>query len=318
MHPASPSQTRGVWVSVGSSVAFGVIYFLTPLLAPMSGEAVWAVRTLVTLPFLVAVLLTLRRWHLVLEIGRRIRAQPWLILGIAATGVLLAAQLWIFSWAPLNGRALQVALGYFLLPLVLVVVGRFVYGDRMVWWQWVAAGIAALGVAYEIVRVGGVSWETLLVALGYPLYFVLRRAMGTGHLGGMWWEMAVMFPIAVAVAVAQFASGSLLAHNPALWWAAPGISLFAAFALLLYLLASRLLTMSAFGLLSYLEPALLLVASLLLGERIAPGEWFTYGAIWAAVLVLVCGGAAAMLRARRAGPGEVANPGPATQPIPIV
>ncbi len=317
MSPTSPAS-RGVWVSLGSSASFGVIYFLTPLLAPMSGEAVWAVRTLVTLPFLVVVLLVLRRWTLVVEIGRRIHRTPWLLLGIIATGLLLAVQLWIFSWAPLNGRALQVALGYFLLPLVLVVVGRFVYGDRMVWWQWLAAGVAAVGVVYEIVRVGGVSWETLVVALGYPLYFVLRRAMGTGHLGGMWWEMAVLLPLAAAVAVAQFASGSLLEQNPSLWWAAPSISLFAAGALLLYLLASRLLSMSVFGLLSYVEPALLLVASLLLGERIAPGEWFTYVAIWAAVLVLVAGGVAGMLRARRAGPGGRANPNPTTQPIPIV
>jgi chloramphenicol-sensitive protein RarD len=58
--------------------------------------------------------------------------------------------------------------------------------------------------------------------------------------------------------------------------------------------------MSMFGLLSYVEPALLLVASLLLGERIAAGEWFTYGAIWAAVLILVAGGAAEVLRTRRA------------------
>ncbi len=314
MAPAQQHVGRGVLISVGSSLSFGLIYFLTPLLAPMSGEAVWAVRTLVTLPFVTAVLIAMRSWGLAADIGRRIRLHPWLALGIAATGILLAVQLWIFSWAPLNGRGLQVALGYFLLPLVLVVVGKFAYGDRMVWWQWLAAGVAAVGVGYEIVRVGGVSWETLVVALGYPAYFVLRRAMGTGHLGGMWWEMAVVFPFALAMLVFEFASGAILTENPALWWAAPSISLFAAFALLLYLLASRLLSMSLFGLLSYVEPALLLVASLLIGERIAQDEWFTYGAIWAAVLILVIGGAAVMLRQGRSK-GE---PGPTTQPIPIV
>lgn len=306
---------RGVLVSVGSSVLFGFIYFLTPLLAPMSGEGVWAVRTLVSLPFVTLVLIAMRSWGLTAEIGRRIKRQPWLAPGLVAAGLLLAAQLWIFSWAPLNGRGLQVALGYFLLPLVLVVIGRFVYGDRMAWWQWLAAGIAAVGVAYEIVRVGGVSWETLVVALGYPVYFVLRRAMGTGHLGGMWWELAVLVPVAIVVVVIEFSSGDLLAANPDLWWAAPGISLFAAFALLLYLLASRLLSMSLFGLLSYVEPALLLVASLLIGERIAADEWFTYGAIWAAVLVLVIGGAVVLLRPRPPGGGE---PAPTTQPIPVV
>ncbi|MGK0716306.1 EamA family transporter RarD [Leucobacter sp. W1153] len=313
MTSATNSHGRGVLVSVGSSVAFGLIYFLTPLLAPMPGEAVWAVRTVVSLPFIAAVLLALHRWGLASEVARRIRRTPLLALGIIASGMLLALQLWIFSWAPLNGRAMQVALGYFLLPLVLVLVGRFLYGDRMVWWQWIAAAVAAVGVVFEIVRVGGISWETLVVALGYPVYFVLRRALGTGHLGGMFWEMAVMFPLAVAVVWLNFSSGSLLDANPALWWAAPSISLFAAFALLLYLLASRYLSMSVFGLLSYLEPALLVVAAVLIGERIAPGEWFTYGAIWTAVLILVVGGTVGLTRSRRA----TGEPPPTTQPIPL-
>lgn len=293
------TSARGVLISVGSSVCFGLIYFLTPLLAPMTGEEVVAIRIVVTVPFVAAVLVMMRSWRLAAEIGSRIRRRPILLVGVLAAGVLLAAQLWLFGWAPLNGRGLQVALGYFLLPLVLVVIGRFAYKDRMAWWQWLAAGIAAAGVCYEIVRVGGVSWETLLVALGYPAYFVLRRSMRTGHLGGMLWELATVFPVAAVVMVWSFADGASYAANPSLWWAAPGISLFAAFALLLYLLASRLLSMSLFGLLSYVEPALLLVASLLIGERIAADEWFTYGAIWAAVLVLVAGGMVSLRRAPR-------------------
>ncbi len=264
----------------------------------MSGEAVWAIRAVITLPFVTVVLLTTRSWRLVSTIAARVRRRPVLAFGLVASAALLSLQLWMFSWAPLNGRAMQVALGYFLLPLVLVIVGRLLYKDRMAWWQWLAAGIAGLGVVYEITRIGGVSWETLVVALGYPIYFVLRRALGTGHLGGMWWDFVIMTPLAIAVLVWSFADGVWLGENPALWWWAPGISLLAALALLLYLMASRLLSMSLFGLLSYVEPAMLVVASLLIGERIASDEWFTYLAIWAAVLVLVIGGAVQLRRLR--------------------
>ena len=213
-----------------------------------------------------------------------------------AVAVLLSAQLWLFGWAPLHGRGLQVALGYFLMPLLLVIVGRLLYRDRMTWWQWLAAGIAAVGVVYEIVRVGSISWETLLVALGYPAYFVLRRTIGIAHLGGMWWELATVAPLAVIALTFEGLHGSAFAENPALWWVAPLFGLVAGVAVLLYILASRLLTMSLFGLLSYVEPALLVVASLLIGERIAADEWVTYGAIWSAVLVLVAGGAVSLRR----------------------
>lgn len=278
---------------------FGGVYFVTPLLAPLPAEAIWSTRALLTVPIVTAALLAMGAWGLVAEIGRRIRRRPALLGSVVLAGALLAAQLWVFGWAPLNGRALQVALGYFLLPLVLVVVGKFLYGDRMTWWQWLAAGIAAVGVVYEIVRMGGVSWETLLVALGYPAYFVLRRAIGIAHLGGMWWELVVTLPLAAIVMVFEFARGEAFTANPALWWAAPAFGLASGVAILLYILASRLLTMSLFGLLSYVEPALLVVASLLIGERIASSEWFTYGAIWSAVLVLVVGGALSIRRGAR-------------------
>lgn len=297
--PGSSNTSRGVAVSLASSVCFGFIYLLTPMLHPLPGIGAWAVRVLVSLPFVTLILLTSRDWRLVTDIARRVRNTPVLVLGLLLTATLLSAQLWLFAWAPLNGRGMQVALGYFLLPLVLVVVGRFLYQDRMTWWQWAAAGTALVGVVYEVVRVGGIGWETLLVAFGYPVYFVLRRAMGTGHLGGMWWDLALVTVVALTICVWTFWDGSLIEANPTLWWSAPGISLIAAAALSLYLAASRLLSMSLFGLLSYAEPALLVVASLLIGERISGGEWFSYGAIWGAVLILTVGGTVEILQSRR-------------------
>ncbi|WP_125098525.1 EamA family transporter RarD [Leucobacter chromiireducens] len=296
----SPSQSsRGVIASVASAVAFAGVYFVTPMLAPASAESVWGIRILLTIPMIALALVAVRQWHLASDIVARVRAKPVLALAILACGLLVSAQLWVFSWAPMHGRGLQVALGYFLLPLVLIVVGRILYKDRLVWWQWVAAGIAAVGVGFELVRVGGVSWETLLVALGYPVYFVLRRALGTAHLGGMFWEFVAVSILAAFFVVREIVQGDATAANPALWWAAPLFALWTGFALMLYLTASRLLTLSLFGLLSYLEPALLVVASLLNGERIGADEWLTYGTIWAAVGVILIGGIVTLLRERR-------------------
>lgn len=298
---SSPRSTteRGIAVSVVSSVFFAGIYFVTPLLAPASAESVWGIRNLLTLPLIVFALLLFRQWSLVTEIGTRIRRNPWLVLGIIATGSIVSLQLWLFSWAPLHGRGLQVALGYFLLPLVLVIIGRFLYGDRLLWWHWLAAAIAAVGVVFEIVRVGSVSWETLVVTLLYPVYFVARRALGMTHLGGMFWEFLLVSPAAIVFVVVEVTNGTTLQANPSLVWFAPLFGVWAGVALICYLLASRFLSISLFGLMSYLEPALLVVASMLIGERIAAGEWPMYIAVWAAVGVLVVGGSAQAIRATR-------------------
>lgn len=297
--PGATAGPRGVLVSVGSSILFAAIYFTTPLLAPLGAEPLWAVRAVVTVLFVTAVLAATGGWSLVTTIATRIAHTPLLLLGIILSGALLAVQLWLFGWAPLNGRGLPVALGYFLLPLVLVLVGRFLYGERMRWWQWAAAAVAAIGVGFEIIRVGSIGWETLVVALGYPLYFVLRRRLGTAHLGGMWWEFAVALPLALTLLAAEFVSGSAFATRPELLWLAPLFGLLAAAALMLYLLASRLLPLGLFGLLSYVEPALLVVAAVLIGERITAAELPGYLAIWAAVGILLIGGSVELLRARR-------------------
>lgn len=302
--PSSSTTYRGLAVSIASSVFFGGIFFVTPLLAPASAESIWGIRNLVTIPLVAFALLAFRQWWLVTDIWQRIRRQWWIAFAIIACGFLVAAQLWLFSWAPLNGRGMQVALGYFLLPLVLVIIGKFLYKDRLKWWHWLAAGIAACGVIFEIVRVGTISWETLLVALGYPLYFVLRRAIGMNHIGGMFWEFVALAPLALVLVWLEISQGTALEVNPMLWWFAPLFGVWTGVALILYLLASRYLSISIFGLMSYLEPALLAVASMLIGERIASGEWPMYIAVWTAVGVLVVGGSVQLVRstrARRAG-----------------
>lgn len=269
-----------------------------------------------TIPLIVLTLLALKQLRLFTEIGARIRKRPLLVLPLLFTGFLVAAQLWLFSWAPLNGRGLQVALGYFLLPLVLVIIGRFLYKDRLLWWHWLAAAVATVGVFFEIFRVGSVSWETMLVALGYPVYFVLRRALGTHHLGGMLWEFLLLAPFAVVLAVREFASGEVLQANPTLVWLAPLFGVWSGVALICYLLASRYLSISIFGLMSYLEPALLVVASILIGERIASGEWPMYIAVWGAVGILVIGGTVQLIRNTRSRGRGGPNAGPDLGPEP--
>lgn len=290
---------RGIAASLVASVLFGVVYYMAPLLRPLSAEAVWGARVVIAVPFLFALLALSRQMTSFTLIAARMKSQPIFILGVIASGLLLAPQLWLFAWAPMNGRGMQTALGYFLLPLVLVVQGRFLYKDALKWWHWLAVGIAAIGVGFQVVHVGEISWETLLVALGYPLYFGVRRALGLATTGGLLWELIVMAPLALFALGRELLGHGVVAENPNLPWLLVVFGLLSAIALWLYVLASKLLPISLFGLLSYVEPALLVVVAFLLGERIDPAEYITYAAIWLAVLVLLVGGIARLLDERR-------------------
>nr|WP_276583879.1 EamA family transporter RarD [Pseudomonas sp. RIT-PI-AD] len=277
-------------MSVIASVLFTVLYSYTTLLAPLSGEQVFGWRMLLTFPCVSLFMLVSGDWQLARDVAQRIRRTPALLLGLLVLSGLIAVQLWLFLWAPLHGRGLHVSLGYFLLPLTMILTGRLLYGDRLSRLQKTAAACAAMGVAHAFYQVGSLSWETLLVALGYPLYFALRRRLRTDHLGGLWFDMALMLPAALWFVQAGEPIGLTFAEKPALYGLIPVLGMLSASALICYILASRALAFSLFGLLGYVEPVLLVAAALALGETIAPEEWLTFLPIWLAVLLLVLEG----------------------------
>ncbi|WP_306579505.1 EamA family transporter RarD [Pseudomonas sp.] len=292
-------MSKGIVSSVMASCLFAVMYFYTSLLTPLDGEEIFGWRTLLTLPCLTLFMLVSKDWKRVGELLARVKRTPVLLLGMVGTSWLMGVQLWLFLWAPLHGRSLEVSMGYFLLPLAMVLTGRLVYGERLSRLQKVAVACAALGVGHELYQNGSFAWETLLVTIGYPIYFVLRRRCRTDHLGGLWCDMCLLLPWALYFVIQGPLSSADLQAHPGLYALIPILGAISASALIAYVLASRMLPFSLFGLLSYVEPVLLVGVALLLGETIGPDQWLTYLPIWAAVLMLVLEGFKHLLRQRR-------------------
>jgi chloramphenicol-sensitive protein RarD len=287
---------KGIVASVVASFLFGAIYYLSPWLAPLAGEEIFGWRVLCTLPFTTLLLWGRGETTQLRALAQRVRQRPALAVALVLSSALLGVQLWLFMWAPLHGRALPVSLGYFLLPLVMVLAGRVLYREQLSPAHRAATLLAALGVGYELLRVGGMSWETALVALGYPVYFALRRRLGTEQLAGHWLDMALLVPAALWFVLREPSTVPVVGAMPRLWVLVPLLGVVSAVALALYMAASRLLPMGLFGLLSYVEPVLLVLVALLLGEAMAQGQRPLYGLVFAAVGLLVLDGA---LRLRR-------------------
>lgn len=292
-------MSRGIVFSVLASCLFAIMYFYTSLLAPLNGEDIFGWRMLLTAPCMTVFMLVSGDWKRVPAILARVRREPLLPVKLLLSSAMLGAQLWVFLWAPLNGHSLDVSLGYFLLPLTMVLTGRMVYGERLSRPQAVAALLALCGVLNELYRVGSFSWTTLLVAIGYPIYFVLRRRNRTDNLGGLWLEMVLLLPMAWWFVQHGEQGFSVVSQRPALYGLIPLLGMISAAALICYLLASRMLAFGLFGLLGYVEPVLLVIVALLLGESIGAGEWLTYLPIWLAVVVLVLEGIKRLVKQRR-------------------
>jgi chloramphenicol-sensitive protein RarD len=282
MNPYEPR--RGIGLSVGASALFALMSAYTLLLAPLGGLDIFAWRVIWTAPGALALLVLRKRAPQLRALLARMVSEPRTALALVASAALLGSQLWVFLWAPLHGRMLEVSLGYFLLPLIMVLVGRFYYHERLEALQWLAVACAAVGVAHELWATHAFSWPTLLVVLGYPPYFVLRRKIHADSLVTFAVEMLLLVPVAVIEVRAGGSLALLDAHPFLAFVLLPGLGVLSTVALASYLKASRLLPMALFGILGYVEPVLLVIVSVtLLGEHLGMRQLATYVPIWLAV-----------------------------------
>lgn len=288
----------GILASVFSSVMFATMYFMVTTMQPLTAQDVFAWRMTLTGP-LVCVLITLTNdWPQVRAALRDVGRRPGVMLIHLINAANVAGQMWVFLWAPLHGKALEASLGYFLMPLVMVLIGRFIYRESMSRWQVAATMLALLGVAHELWRVGSVSWLVLYIAIGFPLIFVLRRSFKTSGQGGAWIELNLIFFFSLGLLIRSDFHHTIL--NGRLIFLILLIAVISATSMMAYWGASRWLPFSLFGLLSYLEPVLLVVVAFILGETVGQSEYLTYGPIWLAVILLVLEGTRSLdLRPRR-------------------
>ncbi|WP_137820668.1 EamA family transporter RarD [Pseudomonas sp. 2FG] len=276
---------RGVALSITASLLFALMPGYVRELAPLDGLQVFAQRVLWSIPAVLLLVAVARQWAVLGAVFQRLRNEPLLLAALPLAAVLIGLQWGLFLWAPLVGRMLEVSLGYFLLPLVMVLAGRVFYGERLSPLQGLAVACALLGVAHELWLTRAFSWVTLLAALGYPPYFMLRRWMRVDALSGFILEMLMLAPLALWLIV-TYSPADLFSLRPQLWWLLPGVGLLGTLAFAAMMAASRLLPLGVFGILSYVEPVLLFaVAVLFLGEAFDPAQLWTYAPIWLAILL---------------------------------
>lgn len=283
--PVQHSSPRGVAVSLIASALFGGIFYLAGLVSS-SAEVVFAWRVLITLLCYAAALVHPGARLALLVLWRRLRSRWWMPLLALLLAGIVGVQLWLFMWAPMHGHALDASLGYLLLPICLVLGGRFLMRHHVSRMQWLVVALAAVAVAVKLAGTPELSWVTLVICIPYTLYFVLRQRFGLDAPIVFGAETAAMLPVAVLF-LATAAPGPLPGAELA---ALLGIGFASALAMTLYLAASSMLSMPVFGLLSYAEPVLLVVVALLLGERMQGADLIVYGILAVALAILAADG----------------------------
>lgn len=278
---------QGTLASLSSSFLFSIMFLFGLFMQPLSGTQVAAWRILMMLLSLILLVSFTKQWQHVLDYLKTLRTPKEWLLFILPTPIL-GGQIWLFMWGPVNGYGLDVTLGYFLLPLVMIVIGRFFYHEDMSTLQWLAALCAGLGIGYDIFQYGSISWVTLFACLGYPPYYLLRRKLAVPPITGLLSDLTLLTPV-VLIMLYSNSGYSMAAESKNFWYLMPLLGGFSALAMSLSMVASSKLPVSLFGALSYLEPMLLFVLSItVLNQSLDEGgSLFMYGMITLALLFMI-------------------------------
>ncbi|WP_413518885.1 EamA family transporter RarD [Psychrobacter glacincola] len=290
----------GVMLATLSNVLFGVLYAYSSFLAPLSGTQVFIWRMLAMWAALIGYLLISGR--LGLHVGelkalKTVKQWAWLLL---PTPIFLS-QFWLFMWAPVNGQGVQTAMGYFLFPLMMVIFGCILFGEKLSRLQWLAVAFAALGVGSEIVRTQSVSWATLWVCGTYPLYYILRRLQGIGAVTGLLVDLTIFAPFALAYLVFVAPSSlSLVSGSGFFIMMLTGLGILSVLAMKINVDASQMLPVNVYGMMSYIEPALLFILAItVLGNPFQSSMIYSYGLIWLGIVCLIVHGIGQLHRAHK-------------------
>lgn len=290
---------QGTLASVSSSFLFSLMFLFGLFMLPLTGTQVASWRVLMMLLSLVLLVGLTKQWQHVFDYLKTLRTPKEWIIFVLPTPIL-GGQIWLFMWGPVNGFGLDVTLGYFLLPLVMIVIGRFFYHEHMSVLQWLAAICAALGIGYDILQYGSISWVTAFACLGYPPYYLLRRKLAVPPITGLLSDLTLLTPV---VLIMLYSSGgfSVAAQNTKFWYILPLLGAFSALAMSLTMVASSKLPVSLFGALSYIEPMLLFVLSItVLNQSLDEGgSLFMYGMITLALFIMIADSMKGFLIRRR-------------------
>ena len=290
----------GVALAILSNMLFGVLYAYSSFLAPLSGTQVFIWRMLAMWAALIGYLVISGRLGLhinKLRALRTVKQWVWLLL---PTPIFLS-QFWLFMWAPVNGQGVQTAMGYFLFPLMMVIFGCVLFGERLSRLQWLAVAFAAVGVGSEIVRTQSVSWATLWICGSYPIYYILRRLQGIGAITGLLVDLTIFAPFAVAYLLFIAPSSLEIVGGSGFFiMMLVGLGVLSVIAMKTNVDASQMLPVNVYGMMSYIEPALLFILAItILGNPFESAMIYSYGLIWLGIACLIVHGIRQLRRAHK-------------------
>ncbi len=275
---------RGIGYGLAAYGLWGVVPLFWPLVQRAGSVELLAHRVVWSLAVSVVLALVLlpRGWY-----GRMASGRTLLLLGLAAA--VVSVNWGVYIWAVNHGHVVESSLGYYINPILSILAGVLVLGERMARLQWISVGLAGVAVVVLTLDYGRLPWVSLVLAASFATYGLLKKQINGGAVKTLTVESALLTPVALGYLVwLQIRGGSTfvtLGWGHSLLLVATG--LVTVVPLLFFAASATRLPLSTLGLLQYLAPTLqFLLGVLYFHEVMSTGRWVGFGLVWLALMLM--------------------------------
>jgi chloramphenicol-sensitive protein RarD len=275
---------KGIWNGLAAYFMWGFFPIYWKLLHDVPALQVIGHRISWSFLLLVAVIILSKQW----DQFRAAASAPKVIGIYAIAGVLLTVNWLIYVWGVNSGFIVETSLGYFINPLISVLLGVVFLRERLRTMQWVPIGLAAAGVVYLTVTYGRLPWIALSLAVSFGIYGLVKKLAPLGSLYGLTLETALVFPLALIylVFVGMRGTGAFLQEGLLNDILLIGTGVVTSIPLLMFASAARQIPLTMIGVLQYVAPTLqFLIGVFLYHEPFDQSRLIGFSLVWLALII---------------------------------
>lgn len=275
---------KGLWSALGAYAMWGCFPLFFYLLSPVAPLEVLASRIIFAGLFASLLVVILKQTPVLKRQFREWRPVLW----SGAAALLISLNWYVFIWSVANARVQETSLGYFMTPLVSLLIGALLLKEKVNAWQLAAGGLAAIAIGQEWLSLGGLPWVSLVLAISFGLYGLVRKMAPMDSLVGLTLETLWVMPLAIVYLV--FATKLTLGSDAQLTGLLVLSGVVTAIPLLLFARSVRALNLVVAGFVMYLNPLMqFMTAVWILDETVPSARYITFVLVWIAMFLFSWG-----------------------------
>lgn len=277
-------MNRGIWLAIGAYSIWGFFPVYWKLLKHVPALQLLGHRIGWSFILLVMVLLVTQRW----KDFRKAIGSPRIMRTYLVAAILIGVNWLTYVWAVNAGFIVETSLGYYINPLVSVLLGVMVLKEKIRKWQWVAIGLAALGVLYLTISYGSLPWIALTLAFSFGFYGLVKKTAPLNSIQGLTLETGILFVPSIAwLLYSDIAGEGAFLHTG---WQSDmlmvGAGLATTIPLLMFASATKMIPLSMVGILQYIAPTIqFLIAVLVYHEPFSSARVIGFVIVWLALAI---------------------------------